>query len=141
MSQAPGLSGTPDSGHCWSAASSASWARSSARLTSRSTRVRPAMSLADSMRHTASIARSVSEAATLPDESRRPRATQPRSALRRLVQLLDARAQLLVLGSKLRRERRSEIVGLEDRPDLDLGVPGVRIRAAPHPLDRLGHRS
>ena len=30
MSQAPGLSGTPDSGHCSSAATSASWARSSA---------------------------------------------------------------------------------------------------------------
>ena len=46
MSQAPGLSGTPDSGHRSSAATSASWARSSARPTSRTIRARPAMSLA-----------------------------------------------------------------------------------------------
>src|SRR5438093_1891000 len=56
MSQAPGLSGTPDSGHCSSAATRASCARSSARPTSRTIRVSPAMSLGDSIRHTASIA-------------------------------------------------------------------------------------
>ena len=43
ISQAPGLSGTPDSGHCSSAATSASCARSSARPTSRSIRARPAI--------------------------------------------------------------------------------------------------
>ena len=62
MSQAPGLSGTPDSGHCSSAATSASCARSSARPTSRTIRARPAISRADSIRQTASIARWVSEA-------------------------------------------------------------------------------
>src|SRR5262245_14240785 len=57
MSQAPGLFGTPDSGHCSSAATSASCARSSAKPTSRTMRVRPAISFADSIRQTASIAR------------------------------------------------------------------------------------
>jgi len=52
-----GLSGTPDSGHWSSAASSASWARSSASPTSRTIRVSPAMSRADSILQTASIAR------------------------------------------------------------------------------------
>src|SRR5262245_11244406 len=56
MSHAPGLSGTPDSGHCLTAARSASCARSSASPTSRVRRVRPAISLADSIRQTASIA-------------------------------------------------------------------------------------
>ena len=46
MSQAPGLSGTPDFGHCSSAATRASWARSSATPTSRTIRVNPAMSRA-----------------------------------------------------------------------------------------------
>src|SRR6266700_4904330 len=61
MSQAPGLSGTPDFGHCSSADTRASCARSSATPISRTIRARPAMSLADSIRQTASIARCVSE--------------------------------------------------------------------------------
>src|SRR5580704_3416867 len=65
MSQAPGLSGMPDSGHCWSAATRASWASSSARPTSRTIRARPAMILADSILQTASIARWVSVAVTV----------------------------------------------------------------------------
>src|SRR6266481_2652129 len=56
ISQAPGLSGMPDSGHCWSAATRASCASSSARPTSRTIRVRPAMILADSILQTASMA-------------------------------------------------------------------------------------
>src|SRR5204863_6148553 len=56
MSQAPGLSGTPESGHCSSAATSASCARSSATPMSPTRRANPAMSLADSIRQTASIA-------------------------------------------------------------------------------------
>src|SRR5947209_472040 len=55
MSQAPGLSGTPDSGHCSSAATRASCARSSASPTSRTMRVRAAMSLGDSILHNASM--------------------------------------------------------------------------------------
>jgi hypothetical protein len=64
MSQAPGLSGMPDSGHCWRAATRASCASSSARPTSRTIRVRPAMILADSILQTASMARCVSVAVT-----------------------------------------------------------------------------
>ena len=60
ISQAPGFSGMPPSGHCSSAASSASWASSSASPTSRTTRVSPAISRADSIRQTASTARWVS---------------------------------------------------------------------------------
>ena len=56
ISQAPGLSGTPDSGQRSSAATSASWARSSARPTSRTIRANPATRRADSIRQTASIA-------------------------------------------------------------------------------------
>ena len=67
MSQAPGLSGTPDSGHCSSAATRASCARSSARPTSRTIRARPAMSLGDSILQTASMARCVSVAVTATD--------------------------------------------------------------------------
>src|SRR6266567_4665402 len=64
ISQAPGLSGTPDSGHCSSAATRASCASSSARPTSRTIRARPAMILADSILQIASIARCVSVAVT-----------------------------------------------------------------------------
>ena len=60
MSQAPGLSGMPDSGHCSSAATRASCASSSARPTSRTMRVSPAMMRADSILQTASMARWVS---------------------------------------------------------------------------------
>src|SRR5437879_1839900 len=75
MSQAPGLSGTPDSGHRSRAATRASCASSSARPTSRTIRARLAMSLADSILQTASITRCVSEDDTStfqvkPDSSR-----------------------------------------------------------------------
>ena len=56
ISQAPGLSGMPERGHCSSAETRASCASSSARPTSRSTRARPAISFARSMRKTASMA-------------------------------------------------------------------------------------
>ena len=69
MSQAPGLSGMPDSGHCSSAATSASCARSSARPTSRTMRARPAMSLGDSIRQTASMVRWVVGAVTATDHT------------------------------------------------------------------------
>src|SRR5258706_11263706 len=60
ISQAPGLSGMPEPGHCSRAATRASWASSSAMPMSRTMRVRPAMMRADSMRQTASMARWVS---------------------------------------------------------------------------------
>ena len=61
------VAGLPASGHCWSAATSASCARSSATPTSRTIRARPAMSLGDSILQTASIVRCVSVAATAPN--------------------------------------------------------------------------
>ena len=73
ISQAPGLRGMPVAGHCSSAATSASCARSSARPTSRTMRVSPAISRADSMRQTASMARWVSVAATAADHTIAPR--------------------------------------------------------------------
>src|SRR2546426_2929599 len=60
MSQAPGFSGTPEVGHCSSAATSASCASSSAVPMSPTTRASPAMSRADSIRQITSIARCVS---------------------------------------------------------------------------------
>jgi hypothetical protein len=68
MSQAAGLSGTPETGHCSSADTSASCASSSARPTSRMTRARLAMRRGDSMRQTASMARWVSVAVTATDQ-------------------------------------------------------------------------
>src|SRR5262245_53804353 len=62
ISQAAGLSGTPAAGHCSSAATSASWASSSAVPTSRTIRATAAMSRGDSIRHSASIVRWISEA-------------------------------------------------------------------------------
>src|SRR5437867_2851902 len=62
ISQAPGFSGTPDVGHCSSAATRASCASSSAVPMSPTMRASPAMSRADSMRHIASIARFASVA-------------------------------------------------------------------------------
>src|SRR5690606_4019327 len=66
MSQAPGFRGTPASGHCSSAATSASCASSSAVPTSPIRRARLAMSRGASIRQTASIARWASELVTRP---------------------------------------------------------------------------
>ncbi len=77
MSQAPGLSGIPDSGHRSRAMTSASCASSSARPTSRTIRASPAMSLADSIRKTASMARWTSVAVTATDHSMNRTARPP----------------------------------------------------------------
>ncbi len=69
MSQAPGLSGTPDSGHRSRATTRASWASSSARPTSRTIRASPPMSRADSILQTASIVRWVSVVVTATDHT------------------------------------------------------------------------
>src|SRR3954453_12592647 len=112
ISQAPGLSGTPDSGHCSSAATSASCARSSASPTSRTTRASPAISRAASIRQTASIVRwTVSGVCVI---FRRTRAS--------LLAGRDLVAQLLLPFPQFRREVRAEVLGLGDPPDLDLGV-------------------
>src|ERR1700752_2960246 len=101
INHAPGLSGMPDSGHCSRAATSASWARSSATATSRTMRVSPAISRADSIRQTASIARWVADDVT-------------RLVLRGLF------AQALVRLAQLRCQLLAEVIGLEDLAQLDL---------------------
>src|SRR5689334_19271631 len=128
MSQSPGLSGTPDSGHCASAATSASWARSSARPTSRTRRVSPAISRADSIRKTAAIARSVSAAMRQPTNA---------SAVRVQGALLlgDLLANAVLLGAQLGRELLAEVLGLEDLADLDLRFARHGIGGALDPLD------
>src|SRR5919204_3965593 len=138
MSQAPGLSGTPDSGHRSSAATSASWASSSARPTSRTIRARPAMSLADSIRQTASIARCASDAVTAIDQSILIRPSASRGAPRLMLLLGHLTSQALLLLPELARGVAGrELLGLEDLPDLDLALLE---RGALEPLDRLIHR-
>src|SRR5688500_537776 len=159
MSQAPGLSGTPDSGHFSSAATSASCARSSATPTSRTIRVRPAMTLADSILQTASMARCVSVAVTATNTHHLPKARQgrpgfsrtrptykPRTGSSEFVVTqscldlsirvgLDLSAQPVFLRSELRRELGAEILGLEDLANLDLRIAAER--RALEPLDCL----
>src|SRR5512132_3788527 len=65
VSQAPGLSGMPDAGHCSSAATSASCASSSAKPTSRTMRAIPAVILGDSILQTAWIVRWLSADVTV----------------------------------------------------------------------------
>src|SRR4051812_31083081 len=69
VSHAPGLSGMPDSGQRSSAATRASCANSSARPTSRTIRATAAITLADSMRKTASIWRCAAEGVTKPHQT------------------------------------------------------------------------
>src|SRR5262245_58427622 len=130
MSQAPGLSGMPDSGHRSSAATRASWARSSATPTSRTMRAIPAMTRADSIRQTASIARWVSEAATASDHTASSSAS---ASARRQASLvaLPARAQLPYLDR--RPLRRRTFAG--DRNRL---VPGPTIEQEEPSDDLLG---
>lgn len=78
MSQAPGFSGTPDSGHCSSAATRASCASSSAMPTSRTMRATPAMIRADSILNTASTVSVVLAAVTTTHQSSRTGAGQAR---------------------------------------------------------------
>src|SRR5687768_4566357 len=115
MSQAPGLSGTPDRGQVSSAATSASCASSSARPTSRTIRARPAMSLADSILQTASMARC--------------------AAFMRRFLLLHLGPQFLVA---IQRFAGSEVLELEELPNLDLAVLAADggIGEAPGPFHR-----
>src|SRR4051812_11719866 len=141
MSQAPGLRGTPDSGHCSSATTRASCARSSARPTSRTIRARPAMSLADSILQTASIALWtgwVSVAVTATDQTIFIPPLQDRDEPRLLL-VGDLRPQALLLLPQLGSEFGSEVLGLEHRAKLDLGLPFHGIGAALDPFDRLFH--
>src|SRR5438477_100856 len=103
MSQAPGLSGIPDSGHFSSAITRASCARSSARPTSRTIRARPAISLGDSILQTASMVRWVSEAVTATDQTILQPSVQDRVAPRLLILLPQLLPQLARLFERLAR--------------------------------------
>src|SRR3972149_5518598 len=117
MSQAPGLSGTPEAGPRASATTSVSCARSSASPTSRTIRVSPAMSLADSILQTASIARCVPAIVTASDPARASRSA-PRLRLRG--RLRDLLPELNVLFDGL---AWAEILELKDLANLDLALP------------------
>src|SRR4249919_144002 len=131
ISQAPGFSGTPASGHCSSATSSASWARSSATPTSPVIRASAAISRADSIRQTASIARRASRSLICLPAARR------RLSCRRLLVLLGLRPDPLLLLAQLGRQLLAEVLGLEDLADFDLARLVVRVGAALDPLHRL----
>src|SRR4029453_19137524 len=121
MSHAPGLFGIPDCGHCSSAATSASCARSSATPMSRTMRVRPAMSRGASMRQTASIARWVSAAVTATDH------TIVRSHPQAFRGLLLPRVLIGELTSHVLRGAAWPLFGLrEDLPHLALATAGDR---------------
>ena len=123
----PGSPGRPTAATAPARSTSASCARSSARPTSRTIRVSPAISRGDSIRQTASIVRCRSLA-----PSRRPSA-YCRVLAHLLVDLLGA---LLQLG----RELLAEVLGLEHLADLDLRRARHRVGAALDPLDALLER-
>src|SRR5258705_2231201 len=143
MSQAPGLSGTPDSGHRSSAATRASCASSSARPTSRTIRARPAMSRADSILQTASIARCASIAVTPTDHNIFYSASATRGAPRLpfrawlLTGLSNLLTHAFLLLSELGSELGAEVRRLEHLANLDLGFGACRLGAALDPFDRL----
>ena len=134
----PGCRARPTRGHCSSAATSASCASSSARPTSRTMRARPAISLADSIRQTASIARWASDAGTRTDLSSIRRADAARAPARR--------AQLLASACARRRSSASRSSGVIASPKSSASKtwrisisdsPCHRVGAALDPLDRL----
>ena len=127
MSQAPGLSGTPCSGHCSSAATSASCARSSATATSRTMRVSPAISRADSIRQTASIARWVADAVT-------PAAVAVELAQLELDAAVERRAlepleRLLARRALPDPEAGDQLLGLGERAVDDGALPALEAHA------------
>src|SRR5437773_5989851 len=134
MSQAPGLSGTPDSGHRSSATMRASCARSSATPTSRTIRASPAMSLGDSILQIASIARWVSVAVTATDHTIINAPVQD-SGVPRLLLRGHLRAEALLLFPELRSELRTEVFRLEHLANLHLSAAAEW--SAFEPLDRL----
>src|ERR687885_730136 len=141
MSQAPGLFGIPVCGHRSSAITRASCARSSATPTSRTIRVSPAMSRADSILQTASMARWVSDMVITTHERRACSSAARMSAEGRLAArlvLLSPRSHPVLLLPELGGELGAEVLGLEHRANLDLrtAAEGCPLE----PLDGLFHR-
>src|SRR3990172_2747362 len=128
VSQAPGLSGRPDTGQRSSAMTNASWASSSASPTSRTIRASPAMILADSILQTASMARWISEGVIETDGSDLPtRRKMPRGAA------MPALRTLALPGARLH----------VDKPGRGLGDIGGKVRHLLHltDFDHLGLRA
>src|SRR5690242_20007431 len=139
ISHAPGLAGMPPCGHCCRATTSASLANSSASPTSRVILVRPAISLAASMRQTASTARCVANSGLSlsmgggVDQIRAAPAT-PCGLLLGLLLDDPLVALLLLLGEP-------QALGGRQRPDLDLDVAvPVALRPLLDQIDHLGER-
>src|SRR6266446_11005561 len=137
MSQAPGLSGTPVPGQVSSAATRASCASSSASPTSRTLRASAAITLADSILQTASIALCVADAVTATHHSIVNPSALSRSVTRLLLLRGQLRAQALLLLPEFGSEFGAEVLGLEHLANLDLGLPAEGIGAALDPFDRL----
>src|SRR5215831_20801255 len=125
MSQAPGLSGTPEAGHFSSAATSASCASSSARPTSRVMRASAATIFADSMRQIASTVLVATEVGAEP------------ATLAVLGLLLELRAYGGLAGGGLLHVL-GEVLELLHLPDLDDLVVGHRGALRPFERVRLG---
>src|ERR1039457_236829 len=150
MSQAPGFGGTPDSDHCSSAATRASCANSSARPTSPTIRVRPAMICGASSLHTASIVRCASAAVTPPI-----RASSPLPEIFRAEHLTDVtlavagdlpeplrQLERLLLRPHIdQREADNHLLGLGERTvgNSDLAASGLDVRALIQPSGRKQH--
>src|SRR5258708_5894463 len=122
ISQAPGFSGTPVTGHRSRAASSASCVKSSASGTSRSILAKLVISRGCSIRQTARIAQWVSAAVMAADRVRRPspsRTTRGKRA--KLADPFPTRHEILVeLHELLRRRQRLFFARqLEDRVAAD----------------------
>ena len=119
----PGCRGCPSPGQRSSAVTSASCARSSARPTSRTMRTRPPMSRADSIRQTASMAVRVAT------RSGRPARPADFRASPGLEVRASSSSWALISGSA-----GAEVLGLEDRADLDLRLLARhRVGAAARP--------
>src|SRR5579862_8548 len=121
----------PDSGHCSSAATSDSCARSSASPTSRTMRARPAISFADSILQTASMARCASVAVTATDHTIFTLVRASRSRARLLRRLLP---EFRESGRSLLHLLR-EVLHLHHLPHLDDFIRASRTTL--RPLDRL----
>src|SRR5688500_1372764 len=148
MSQAPGFAGTPCSGHFSRAATRASCARSSARPTSRTIRVSPAINFADSIRQTASMARWVLEAVTASNHTTGAPEFKPDRRFSASAVLNggwlpfagDLRGQPLLALPDFGGVSLPEVRRLEHLADLDLRLLARRVRTALHPFDRLVER-
>src|SRR5712692_4433833 len=124
ISQAPGFSGTPEVGHCSSAATRASCASSSAVPMSPTMRASPAMSRADSIRQIASIARCASVAAVSPRLGRSSASALRGAMARAPSHPLGIEDLTNLVGPRVEGCPLKPLEGLVDRAHLPQPVPG-----------------